>query len=370
MDKGSTRAARYEVREAKDITGGRWDKLLAASPGGGHVFQSHAWSEFKRSRCWQPLRLALERDDEINGAGQFLLYDTQPVPGYLMYAPKGPWLPWADSTAVRAFFEGVKEITSERGVHTVKIEPEVSRHGSHTEEPYRTLENLGFKKARYDLNFADTITMDLSGSEEKLLAAMSGKSTRYNVRLASRKGVEVYRPEDFEWAFETLYGWMQDLAKHKAGYHITRPKEYLKDLTQMMWEADQGRFFAASHEGETIAIAYFFNFSQKLWYMYSASTRHKQNLKPNYLLQWEAMLWAKSQGITFYDLVSVPPPHERNEEHPGYGVYKFKKGFGGEIQEYVGCVDLALEPKRAAAWYRLEPFYYRAYARLKKNIFY
>ena len=190
------------------------------------------------------------------------------------------------------------------------------------------------------------------------------------MRLAGRKGVEVYRPDDFEWAFETLWRWMRGLAENKEGYHLDRPREYFHDITRRMWEADQGRFFVASHEGEPIAIAYFFDLGRKLWYMYSAAASHKQNLKPNHLLQWEVMRWAKERGITFYDMVSVPPPEDRHEGDPGYGVYKFKKGFGGEILEFIGCMDLPLKPRQAAAWYRLEPFYYRAYMRFKKDIFY
>ncbi len=71
----------------------RWDGWLRNSPGGGHVLQSHAWGEFKRRYGWRPLRLVLERGDEVAGAGQFLAYNTIPVPGFLMYCSKGPWLP-------------------------------------------------------------------------------------------------------------------------------------------------------------------------------------------------------------------------------------------------------------------------------------
>lgn len=363
----TTRASKYEIKEARDVTREQWDDLVASSPGGGHAMQSFTWGEFKRERGWQPLRLTLERDGETVGTAQFLLYNTLPVPGYLMYSPKGPWIDWADEDAVEAFVGGAMEVAAAHNVHTVKIEPEVSRH---EDEPRRTLEAHGFRDARYDLNFADTIALDLSPSEEELMAGMGGKTTRYNIRLAGRKGVEIHQPRDFEWAFGTLYGWMQDLAEHKEGYHITRPRQYFHDVARKMWDADTGRFFVAEHEGEPIAIAYFFHFGRKLWYMYSASSSHKQNLKPNHLLQWEAIRWAKSQGITFYDMVSVPPPEERNEDHPGYGVYKFKKGFGGEILEFIGCMDLPVKPRLADAWYRLEPFYYRAYSKIKGNIFY
>ncbi|MDN5697127.1 MAG: peptidoglycan bridge formation glycyltransferase FemA/FemB family protein [Rubrobacter sp.] len=365
-----TTSTNYAVREADGLTEEQWDSLVTASPGGGHALQCFSWGEFKRDWGWEPLRLAFQKDGEAAGTAQFLLHNTLPVPGKLMYAPKGPWIDWDDPQAVRAFFDGVERIARENNVHTVKIEPEASRHEA---EPRNTLERIGFHDARYDLNFADTIVMDISPSEEDLMLGMTGKSgktTRYNIRSAARKGVTIYQPQDFEWAFEKLWVWMQDLAENKDGFHLIRPREYLHDAARRMWDAGHGRFFAASHEGETLAIAFFFDLGEKLWYMYSGSSEHKQNLSPNHLLQWEAIRWAKERGLTYYDMVSVPPPGQRDESHPAYGVYKFKKGFGGEILEFIGCMDLPVKPRQAAAWRSLEPLYYRAYTRLKNNVFY
>lgn len=365
-----TTSAVYSVQEASGVTGEQWDSLVTASPGGGHALQSSTWGEFKRDRGWEPLRLTFQKGGEVVGTAQFLLYDTRPVPGRLMYCPKGPWIDWDDPQAIEAFFDGVRRIALDNNVHTVKIEPEASRHES---EPKSTLERLGFRHARYDLNFADTIVMDLSPTEDELMAGMTGKrgkTTRYNIRSAARNGVEVYRPQDFEWAFGTLWGWMQDLAEHKEGFHLIRPREYLREVTRRMWDADQGRFFAAAHEGEPISIAYFFDLGEKLWYMYSGSAPYKQNLNANHLLQWEAIRWARERGITYYDMVSVPPPGQRDESHPAYGVYKFKKGFGGDILEFLGCMDLPVKPRLAEAWRRAEPLYYRAYSKAKGNIFY
>ena len=84
----------YAVREVNDVAPSLWDEWLRDSPGGGHVLQSYAWGEFKRQVGWRPTRLVLERDGEVAGVGQFLLYNTLPVPGALMYCSKGPWLPW------------------------------------------------------------------------------------------------------------------------------------------------------------------------------------------------------------------------------------------------------------------------------------
>lgn len=181
-------ATTYTTREIRDATRAGWDGWLEDSPGGGHVLQSYEWGEFKKRQGWRPVRLVLERDGKVAGAGQFLAYDTGPfVPGSLWYCTKGPWLPWEDEEAVRAFFEGVREVAGRLGAHTVKIEPEVIEEQKDTKA---LLGEIGFQKARYDLNHKTTMILDLRPSEEELLARMKGK-TRYNVRLAARKGVGV-----------------------------------------------------------------------------------------------------------------------------------------------------------------------------------
>lgn len=372
MNPQLTETSLYSVRDVRNISREEWDDWLRGSPGGGHALQSHVWGEFKREQGWRPVRLALYRNDEVVGVGQFLAYNTLPVPGCLMYCTKGPWLPWDDREAVRAFFDGVSKVASREGAHTVKIEPEVLEERTDIRDH---LEAMGFRTARYDLNFSTTIVMDLSPSKEELLDKISGKSkkgktTRYNINLANRKGVEVFEPEDFEWAFETLYGWIEDLAEHKEGFTNRRPRKYFHEMMRRMHDAGQGHFFFASHEGTPLSGAFIFTFGEKFWFMHGASGREKRKLQGTYLLQWEIMRWAKSRGMTYCDFMGAPKSEDRNKDNPYYGSYEFKRGFGGDLVEFLGCLDLPLKPRRAAAWHELEPLYYRAYYKLKSNIFY
>jgi len=358
--------ALYTTREVRDVTRSEWDGWLRNSPGGGHVLQGHEWGEFKKRLGWRPVRLVLERDGEVTGLGQFLAYDTGPfIPGSLWYCTKGPWLPWDDEEAVRAFFEGVQDIARHGGAHTVKIEPEVLDHRTDVKA---LLGEIGFQKARYDLNFKHTLLVDLSMPEKDLLSRMKSK-TRYNVRLAAKKGVEVVE-SGFEEAWKTFYGLMEEMEGRKEGFVIRRSPDYLRAMTRTMYDADQGRFFFATHERTPLAGIYVFTFGEKYWFMHGASSSEKRNLMPSYLLQWEVMRWAKQRGMTYYDMVGVPKPGNMNEDDPMWGVYRFKSGFGGEDADFLGCLDLPVKPVQAAVWYRLEPVYYRLYYKLKREVFY
>jgi peptidoglycan pentaglycine glycine transferase (the first glycine) len=210
--------------------------------------------------------------------------------------------------------------------------------------------------------------VDLNLPEEDLLAKMKSK-TRYNVRLAARKGVEVVEP-DFDEAWATFYEWMKATSERKGDYVLRRPRDYLRSVMRTMHDAGQGRLFFAEHEGTPLAGMYVFTFGEKYWYMYGASSDEKRNLKPNYLLQWEVMRWARNRGLTHYDMVGVPKSEELNEGSSLWSVYKFKEGFGGEIVDSLGCFDLPVRRARAAAWYRFEPVYYRLHYKLRNNVFY
>src|SRR5215213_469136 len=142
--------APYTTREIRSGTRAEWDGWLWGSPGGGHVLQSYEWGEFKRRLGWRPIRLVLERDGKVVGLGQFLAYNTAPVPGVLLYCTKGPWLPWDEE-------EGVRAVAGREGAHTVKIEPEVLEQH---EDVKALLGRIGFRKARYDLNQKTTLVVD------------------------------------------------------------------------------------------------------------------------------------------------------------------------------------------------------------------
>lgn len=358
----------YTVREVPEleVTRGEWDGWLRDSPGGGHVLQGYEWGEFKKLLGWKPVRLVLERGGQVIGLGQFLAYETGPfVPGYLWYCTKGPWLDWDDEEAVRAFFDGARTIAGRQGAHTLKIEPEVFDKRTDVKA---LLDGIGFRKARYDLNFKHTLLMDLSATEEDLLSRMKSK-TRYNIRLAAKKGVEVIE-SDFEEGWTTLYGWMEEMEDRKEGFVMRRSQDYMRAMMKTMYDAGQGRFFFATHEGTPLAGIYIFTFGGKYWYMHGASGSKKRNLMPTHRLQWEVMLWAKQRGMTYYDMVGARKPENVRENDPVLGVYNFKVGFGGEIVDFLGCLDLPVKQVRAAAWYRFEPIYYRLYYKLKHDVFY
>lgn len=363
QDPISTTTGSYELVERGDVSPLEWNSFVTESPGGGHFFQSHEWGEFKTRLGWTPVRLTLHRDGGLVGSGQFMFYSTPGIPGGMLFCPKGPWLPWDDEEAVRAFFDGVVEVAKRHNAHTVKIEPEVS---SDREDVKEHLRALGFEKFRWDLNFKTTLAVDLSPSEEDILANMK-RTTRYNVRYAGRKGVEVVKDNSPE-AIEQFWGMIELVIERNKFWH--RPKEYVVASWKAMFDAGMADLFFAEHEGDRLAGYLAITMGHKLWYLSGASVDVKKKLKPTYLLQWEVIKWAKERGATYYDMVNIPHPDELEEGHPMSGIYEFKAGFGGEVADFIGCYDLPVKPRPAKLWNRMEPVYYRLHQRVKGDFYY
>ncbi|MFV0545389.1 MAG: lipid II:glycine glycyltransferase FemX [Bacteroides sp.] len=202
-----------------------------------------------------------------------------------------------------------------------------------------------FKKANQNILPTNTIIVDLSADEDQILAHMKMK-TRYNIGLAKRKGVEV-RMAGKE-GLDIWYALYQETAL-RNGLHINDIDCFKAVLLSKMEREDENvqvRLLIAYHDDEPLAAMFLVLSSHRATYLYGASASHKRNLMPTYLLQWEAMRLAKENGCTEYDMFGAAPRPEPS--HPMYGLYKFKKGFGGDMFHQMGCWDYPLDANKYA----------------------
>lgn len=237
---------------------------------------------------------------------------------------------------------------------------------------YTTEEGIDFsKKFRIpswlkkssDIQPPDTVILSLSTTEESLLAAMH-KKTRYNIKLAEKKGVVVSLADSSE--LKNWYELYKITAKRdKITIHQFEYYETLFELAQNSDGKVDSRLYLAHHEGELLAGIIVVIYEDQAIYLYGASSNEKRNLMPAYGLQWQAIVDAKKAGAVSYDFFGIPPINDPN--HPMYGLYRFKTGFGGEIVHRAGAWDLPVKfftYKIFRGVERLRLFYFR---RLKKR---
>lgn len=346
------------MRPATPAEIGRWDELVQANPGGGHMLQSRAWGELKRRWGWHPEYMVAE-----TAAGLVaVLFLRRRVPGLgvLRYAPKGPGVASADALGDVLGDRGARE-----GAFCVEVEPELPD----TPATRAALAELGLHKGE-DVQIARaTLVVDLTRSEDALLASFRPK-TRYNIRLAARRGVTVAVEPCEPPAMAAMHRLM-GAAFDRAAFPL-RPLPYYATYWRLFEASGQGALLLARLGDEVLAGAYVVWLGGRAWYKDGGSSpRHRELMAPH-LVQWEAMRFLRARGVSGYDLFAVPGRAEQQDPaSPLHGLWQFKSGFSGELREFVGLWDLVLDRRRQAIWKRVaEPALRRARWRLRGDLLY
>ena len=193
-----------------------------------------------------------------------------------------------------------------------------------------------FTKAPVDIQPPSTVILDISLSESELLQNMKSK-TRYNIRLADKKGVTIREasPEELEAWYEMYKETAErdQITIHEQAYY-TEPFRLLKTFPGPKPEL---QLLMASIDGKNAAGIIVAAYGSRATYLYGASNNYKRNYMPAYALQWHAIRWAKARGCSSYDFFGIPPTND--PDHPMHGLFRFKTGFGGEVVHRFGCWD-------------------------------
>jgi lipid II:glycine glycyltransferase (peptidoglycan interpeptide bridge formation enzyme) len=276
-------------------------------------------------------------------AGALVLYRRLPLGFHLAYVPKGPVLDLADERASHHLFAALHRRCRARRAFALKLEPDLW-----CDADLFPWTGAGFVPSPHCIQPRRTIVVDLVADEEAILKRMKSK-TRYNIRLAERKGVQVHEGDVDEVAdFTSLMAVTS--ARNDFGVHVP---EYYERAYALHRPLDAVRLFVATVEDppgggrrRPIAGIMVFACAQKAWYMYGASGNEHRSKMPAYALQWAAIRWAKARGCLSYDLYGIPDEEEEtleaqfSERHEGlWGVYRFKRGFGGQVVRSIGALD-------------------------------
>ncbi len=305
-----------------------WTKFIESHPE-SHILQDGKWGQLKSSFGWKAVRII------CNNAGAQILFRSLPLGFSIAYIPKGPVEINED------LLSEIDKVCEENKAVFIKVEP----FGWAGEEKWRGLENKGFVPADPIQPFR-TVIIPIDRSEEEIMAEMKQK-TRYNIRLAEKKGIQIRKSDDYE-----LFHRMALLTGERDQFGIHSMDYYLK-MKELFNPNGESALLLAFYEEKPVAGIIVFAHGNTAWYMYGASTDEERNRMPTYLLQWEAIRWAKQKDCKQYDLWGIPDHDEdeleklftERENHDGlWGVYRFKRGFGGKIVRSIGAWDKVYKP--------------------------
>ena len=268
-------------------------------------------------------------DGEVKEVYQITWHKLPKLNIYIGYCPKSV-IPSPDT------MEAIKNEALKNKAILVKFEP----YEKLTEKTIKRIEAL---KKTYDFGQGKalftkyTFQLDISKSEEELLKNMHQK-TRYNIRLAEKKGVEI-REDNSEEAFEEYWQLMEETTKRQGFYAHT--KKYHRKMWQMMTSSGMGHLLKAAYQGETLTTWILFVLNGILYYPYGASSNKFREVMASNLMMWEAIRFGKKQGCKLFDMWGSLGP-EPDTKDPWFGFHKFKQGYGGDLTEFVGTYDLVI----------------------------
>jgi peptidoglycan pentaglycine glycine transferase (the first glycine) len=313
-----------------EVSLAEWNRFLEGHPH-AHILQTGEWGELKKGFGWDVARIV------SGNVGIQILFRKLPLGLTIAYAPK-PVISHQLSMSSDQFWREVDSVCKKRHAIFFKVEPD-----AWDTEPY-ILYPSSFILSPHNIQPPRTIIIDIRGTEDEILACMKQK-TRYNIRLAEKKGVTVRAWDDIP-AFHKMM--LVTGGRDNFGVHSL---EYYRRAYELFHPTGMAELLVAEFEGKPLAALMVFARGRRAWYIYGASTDEERNRMPTYLLQWEAMKWARAKGAEEYDLWGVPDEDEATLEanfetrHDGlWGVYRFKRGFGGAVKRSQQAVDRVYRP--------------------------
>ncbi|HEX9068878.1 MAG TPA: peptidoglycan bridge formation glycyltransferase FemA/FemB family protein [Ktedonobacterales bacterium] len=322
-----------------------WNTFVAAAPN-GHLCQTWEWAENSgESTGAGSLRVGVL--DDAGGLVAAMLLVRSVASGMrapFYYAPRGPICASPESPALPVLLDFAKREARKRGGFFIRIEPNVPDGDTAW---LARLKRLGFIPTDHVIYLRSAWVTDLRPDEDRLLSGMM-TTWRQNIRAGGRKGLTV-RPGAGEADLDAFYRLLVETGARDQ-FHVY-PKDLYRDMLRN-YSSDaatrdataQMSLLLAEVEGQAVAAATIATFGRGSWNLHSGSSgipEHRK-LRPNYLLQWECMRLAKAQGADYYDWRTIPDILEPGQEL--YGVYEFKRGFGGEVRRVIPTHDLPLNP--------------------------
>lgn len=351
-----------------------WNSLISKFPN-PHFLQTYEWGEVKAKYGWSPLYAVWTDDGKffvLKDTDNWSLHTDHCIAAALvlkrqilrngfaarlsiLYSPKGPLLDWANESLRNRVLKDLQSFAKKQGAIFLKMDPDVVLGTGIPSTKEDVIDNsgqvvmsdlkrTGWKYSSDQIQFKNTVLIDLAPSEEELLTRMKQKS-RYNIRLAEKKGVtlRVGTQEDFGMLYK-----MYAETSVRDGF-VIREEGYYQTVWKLFMDSKEPTCepLIAEVDGEPVAAIFVFSFAGRAYYVYGMSRNAHREKMPAYLLQWEAMKRAKASGCNVYDLWGAPDVFDESDSM--WGVYRFKEGLGGNVVRTLGAWDYAPNP----FWYKL-----------------
>ncbi len=327
----------------------QWNGFLTSQPR-GHLLQSYEWGELSQYLGSRIYRLGALENGQMVGAMQLIV---SPVPMPLsvpglhprwLYCSRGPTVERPDSPALAALIDHAHTIADKEHAVVLRLEPNIADDDPDMEKWMAAYQALGFHTNPFSIHERRSWVLDIRPDAEQLLANFK-MTWRQNVRVAERKGVTV-REAVGDADLDAYYN-LLEITSQRDDFFI-HSKDYHQQVLSTFAAKGDAVLYLAEHEGEALAAKMLLRFGDCCWDMFGASSNNKRNLKATYLLQYRCIQWAKAVGCNYFDFRAIPEVLEPGEAM--WGVYEYKKGFGGFSRLHMPTQDYIYRPLIYNAW--------------------
>jgi lipid II:glycine glycyltransferase (peptidoglycan interpeptide bridge formation enzyme) len=307
-----------------------WDALVAEHPF-GHPLQCWGWGELKQELGWKAQHLALFDGARFRGGAMVLRRDIPGLPLSVMYVPRGPVVAPDDREALQALAQGLRRYARSHRSMYCKVDP------AWPSDTPQKLSEVGFRVSDEAIQVEHSYTIDLTQTEDTLLANMRSKTRQY-IRRAEREDIEVVHDTAGVY-LDACYAIYQDTAR-RGGFAL-RPRAYYEALFHR-FPANRQYLYVARRHDAPLAFLWMVCAGRQAVELFGGMSDAGQEWKGNYLLKWHAIRQMKAAGYVMYDL------HGRATE----GIAQFKEGFGPQETSWIGAYDAIYYPLLYAGWKR------------------
>ncbi|HYD34481.1 MAG TPA: peptidoglycan bridge formation glycyltransferase FemA/FemB family protein [Vitreimonas sp.] len=299
-----------------------------------HPLQSWEWGEFRKKTGLKIERVGLFDNNKLQKGLQVTFHPLPLIGQNVGYYPRG-FMPDEEQLAV------LKQLGKKNNALFVKMEPNIAEKVGNPSAQYQIGKFLlanGAEPGR-PLFTKYSFQLDLTKSEDELLANLHSK-TRYNVNLAQKKGVQIYENTSAE-GMEQYIDVLKETT-NRQGFYAHGP-EYFRKMWEVVGSSGMMRIFHGVYEDQIIVSWVMFVFNGVLYYPYGASRSAHRDVMASNLMMWEMIKFGQSQGCHLFDMWGSLGP-EPDPKDPWFGFHRFKKGYGGDLVEFLGTYDLVLNP--------------------------
>jgi len=327
----------------------QWNRFLMSQPE-GHLLQSYQWGELVEQQGGRVYRLGVLENEHLTGA-MMLSVIAVPLPVRLpgqrlcwMYCSRGPVVACPQSPALEVLMEEAHKIAREERAVVLRLEPNITEDDPKGDEWLQTYGALGFQTNPMAIHGRRSWTLDLRPDMDTLFANFR-KAWRYDIRVAERKGM-IVREAESDADFDAYYELLQSTSK-RDGFFI-HDKEHHKEMFRLYAQAGDVVLYLAELEGELLAAKMLIRFGPWCYDMFGATSEKDHGFPKAHLIQYRCLQWAKEKGCQYFDFRTIPEILEPGEEM--WGVYQFKKGFGGFSRLHLPTQDYVYQSLVYTLW--------------------